>query len=761
MVRKTTLIYLLLGIGWIVVSDLLLGDWWGADPEKQKEILINIGKGILYVSVTSSLLFIYLSAQLRKREQKEEQFLHLFKDHPNPMLVCGKNGLLEAVNPAAAKLYGYSETELLTINYHELSNGSVLSETANGTIQQHKNKQGAHIAVRGYFKTTHFYGASSSWLIVLIDTTEEERIRSQNASLNKEVKLQESYLYSFIEAQSTFLIRIDVQGKFLFRNKAFLSLFGQSIGMQLPQYLPELLQTSEHKKLNTLLAKCTESPGKNYTILLQMSLAQTLNRTTEWEFLAIQDENGVITEIQGIGRDVTDKLQYLEQLSAYKEQLESILRTLNDVVWSIDADSMKIRYLNAASKQLYGRGPEEFYDNGSLWLQIVLTEDRERVLQHTEKVKLSGSGEIQYRIKRPDGSIRHIRDRSVLVNDEKGKPRTINGIATDITALVSSLEDVKKVNDQVKTLLETMTDAFFSLDENLRFNEVNTSFEKLLGKNRSELKGSSFESCFSESGLLIYVPLFDACLRSNQLQEKNVFDQHLHKWFSLSVYPVPGGLAVFISDQTDNHLLQEALVNEQRNLEGLINNTSDYIWSVDRNLRLITGNDAFKAHFKSLFGIEALPGEAILPENQPIPDTNDWQQRYNRALKGESFISVQSREFGHKTYYNEISFYPIRNANGAVSSIGCFGKDITDRKEKEMKIKEQNEQLREIAWIESHKLRAPLANMMAIIELLNLQPSDIEYRELREKLSYSCYELDSLIREVVNKSNALSYFAKK
>ncbi len=759
MAKKISFTYLFIGILWIVVSDLLLGDWATADAESQAEIITNISKGILYVTVTAALLYWYLRVQFRIRAEKESQFLHLFQDHPNPMLVCDENGQLEAVNPAAVNLYGMSEYQLLLQDYEKLSLGSTFNESANGQIQEHLHASGNRVAVRVHFKRTRFYG-HASYLIILNDIAEEQRIRSQNESLHKEVKLKESYLFSLVEAQSTYLIRIDLHGKFLFRNKAFLQLFGHSAGLQQPQYLPELLLKTEHKKLNALLAKCSESPGKNFAILLQLSLVETLNRVSDWEFVAITDENGRVTEFQGVGKDVTDKLQYLEQLSAYKEQLEGILRTLKDVVWSVDAVTFEIRYLNPAAKAFYGRSPEEFYANSNLWMQAIVAEDREKVMQHTEKVKRTGSGEIEYRIRRTDGSIRYLRDRSVLVKDEKGKPRTINGIATDITELVSSQRDVHRMNNQIQTILETMTDAFFTLDENQYFQAVNKSMEKLLGRNRQELIGQSFGQFFGETGSLIYGPVFEQTFTSKEGVKKELYDQHLNKWLALAVYPLSKGVAVFINDQTDNHQLQEALIREQRNLEGLINNTNDHIWSVDRELRLITFNNAFKERFKSIFGIEAKAGELVLYENQPQIYFNSWKKLYERALSGEAFVTIQSSEIDGKTYYSEISFYPIKDSHGAIGSIGCFGKDITDRTEKEMKIKEQNEQLLEIAWIESHRLRAPLANMLGLIELLNMQPpGDVEL-ELREKLNLSCLELDKIIHEIVHKANAVSYFSK-
>lgn len=84
--------------------------------------------------------------------------------------------------------------------------------------------------------------------------------------------------------------------------------------------------------------------------------------------------------------------------------------------------------------------------------------------------------------------------------------------------------------------------------------------------------------------------------------------------------------------------------------------------------------------------------------------------------------------------------------------------DITEISNHLKTVQLQNEQLKEIAWIQSHVVRAPLARMMSIMDLLKYQ--NIEESEKTELMKYlldSSMELDTIIKDITNKShNALS-----
>ncbi|MDJ0973497.1 MAG: response regulator [Planctomycetota bacterium] len=146
----------------------------------------------------------------------------------------------------------------------------------------------------------------------------------------------------------------------------------------------------------------------------------------------------------------------LERHSA-KRRLDSILTSLDDIVWSISARDGSRIYLNPAVERVLGRAPEEFYEKADLWYEIVHADDVERVRALADAVMETGAAEIEYRIIRPDGGVRWIRDRGHVVHDERGRALRLDGVARDVTDEVATKRRTEAFLGLGQRLLEAET----------------------------------------------------------------------------------------------------------------------------------------------------------------------------------------------------------------------------------------------------------------------------------------------------------------
>jgi signal transduction histidine kinase len=78
--------------------------------------------------------------------------------------------------------------------------------------------------------------------------------------------------------------------------------------------------------------------------------------------------------------------------------------------------------------------------------------------------------------------------------------------------------------------------------------------------------------------------------------------------------------------------------------------------------------------------------------------------------------------------------------------------DVTESKEKEQRLSRQNEQLMEIALINSHELRGPSASILGLIDLLEVSLSDVENQEIINYLKETALKLDGIIRHINTRS---------
>lgn len=224
----------------------------------------------------------------------------------------------------------------------------------------------------------------------------------------------------------------------------------------------------------------------------------------------------------------------------------------------------------------------------------------------------------------------------------------------------------------------------------------------------------------------------------------------LEVWGSMNVYPTKDGIAVYFVDITEQKKIQERIYNDGQNLRAIINNTRDLIWSVDRQSHIITGNQAFWERVKELTG-----------KSETEVSNADFEQErvrlffdsYERAFQGEAFSIVRQRESGGRQVYEELSFNPIRDQHDDVIGVNCFLRDITEPQEYLQRIEKQNKRLREIAWIQSHLVRAPVASILGLAQLCNLD--DSANAEIIPMLKKSAEELDKVIMNITELTDDL------
>ena len=137
---------------------------------------------------------------------------------------------------------------------------------------------------------------------------------------------------------------------------------------------------------------------------------------------------------------------------------------------------------------------------------------------------------------------------------------------------------------------------------------------------------------------------------------------------------------------------KEAYQHSQANLHALIENAKNSIWSVDRAYRILTINSHFKKEFSAAFGKDLEVGMKIT-ECVPPAMSKIWIDRYERALKGESFTVEDEFKTRERTISAEISFNPIRQ-DKQITGVSVFARDVTERRQTEEALRESEERFK-------------------------------------------------------------------
>ncbi|NLX09904.1 MAG: GAF domain-containing protein [Chloroflexi bacterium] len=179
----------------------------------------------------------------------------------------------------------------------------------------------------------------------------------------------------------------------------------------------------------------------------------------------------------------------------------------------------------------------------------------------------------------------------------------------------------------------------------------------------------------------------------------NVYSDEPHAFDSAEVdllVELADDLAFGISTlRTRAHREQaEAELRQSRaNLIALIDNTADHIWSVDRDLHLITMNSAYVRQIERLAGSTPAAGDSLLMRMPPNVLAT-WKPLYERALAGERFSIEKHYNFPDRPdAHSEIALNPIRAETGEVVGVAVFARNITHRKQAEIARQQLNERL--------------------------------------------------------------------
>jgi len=155
---------------------------------------------------------------------------------------------------------------------------------------------------------------------------------------------------------------------------------------------------------------------------------------------------------------------YRHQLRAAQAQLRSdpaakdteeiflqIISYIDQAVWVSDAESNQILYVSPVHERIWGRSLQELCGSHGSWIDTIHPDDRERVRKAALQDQTKGKYDEIYRILRPDGEIRWIRDRAFPIRNTQQKIYRIAGIAEDITSR-------KTANDQLEMRVRERTE---------------------------------------------------------------------------------------------------------------------------------------------------------------------------------------------------------------------------------------------------------------------------------------------------------------
>ncbi|MBE7173350.1 MAG: response regulator [Williamsia sp.] len=332
-------------------------------------------------------------------------------------------------------------------------------------------------------------------IILVLEPMMKKGLSNHNElqTAKNELLQEKNYLSSIIRSQTNYVIRINRSGHFTFANYQFQKTFGYTETELIGTGYYETIFPKDIPRCKKVAAACWQNPGKIFKLLIRKPIKGT-NETlwTEWEFLSLSNEAGEPYEIQGIGQDVSEKMQS-------QQVKEEAIQTLSYAMTYAKMGSLKIDFtrheitLSAEFSALLAR---EENAPGVLPLDdfmntYIVPEQQQMVSEQFSKAeehKDDTEYETQFncRIITEYGWMRYLLMKGKIVKDQY-----FFGIAQDVTSQKESEDALQNSEQKFRLLAEHAEDIISVHAYNGNIWYISPSVSKVLGYEVEEIIGRS------------------------------------------------------------------------------------------------------------------------------------------------------------------------------------------------------------------------------------------------------------------------------
>ncbi|HEV2381719.1 MAG TPA: PAS domain S-box protein [Terriglobia bacterium] len=168
--------------------------------------------------------------------------------------------------------------------------------------------------------------------------------------------------------------------------------------------------------------------------------------------------------VRCIGRDVTAGRKAEHALRESEELFRQLAENMRDIVWIVSLETEKVIFANPAFEEITGRTRECLYARSNS-VDIIHPDDRERAVAALFKQILEGSdADSEFRIVRPDQSIRWLRSRGFPIRNHQGRVYRVAGVTEDITDRKQAEEALRESEERYRLVAENSQDLIKLLD---------------------------------------------------------------------------------------------------------------------------------------------------------------------------------------------------------------------------------------------------------------------------------------------------------
>ncbi|MBF0564607.1 MAG: PAS domain S-box protein [Nitrospirae bacterium] len=688
-------------------------------------------------------------------------------------IISPEKGFLR-VNDEICRMMGYSREELMRMTWAQTthpddlqSNVTQVSRVLAGEIdgfsldKRYIRKDGTVVYATVWINCKRGDDGKVKYFIAMLhDITERKKLEYSLVVEIASRRETENRLNRLLEASFEGIV-IAEEGRIIDANKRYAEMFGyepgEMFGMSVFDLVAPQYREIAMKHVSARYEEPYEADGlkKDGTIIR----VEVCGKNMEYEGRKVR---------MSALRDITEKKAREEQLRQSEERFRMIAENITEVFWMADVAISKVFYVSPGYERIWGRPMSSVYENPRSFIDSIHEDDRQRALTTFEIEKIGQPFDHEYRIIRPDGTIRWIWERGFPVADKTGRVTRYAGVSTDITEKKRMNDELKESEQRFKALFDGVPDAIFLADPETGYIiDANLSASKLLDRPVSEIRGmhhtelhpketeqyskEAFREHADESRQKSQIhPIENYVVRSD--------GRHIPVEVNAQIIYIKGKriLQGVFRDITDRK-------NAEQEWEYTFNSMSDLIMIVDINQKFIKVNKAFASKMGKTQ--EEMVGLACYESVHGLSEPPPYCPQSKLLVDGKSYeYEIFEERLGG---YYLVSVTPLRDSDSDIVGSVIAAKDITKRKSLEEELQKSTQQsesmMRDMSMLLKEIHHRVKNNLQIISSLLSLQAdriSDANFQNIF-KDSQNRIKAMALVHEKLYRSSNLTEFDVK
>ena len=524
----------------------------------------------------------------------------------------------------------------------------------------------------------------------IIGLTVSARDITERKQAEEALRINEEKYRLLVENQSDLVVKVDLDGRFLYVSPSYCKTFGKTE----EELLGRNFMTLVHEDDRQMTAEAMENLyiPPHTAFMEQRAMTKDGWRWLAWQDTAIVDDEGNVIEIVGVGRDVTERKKAEIALKASEKKNQAILDAIRDIMFQIDRSHTFIRY-EGSTENLYA-SPDRFL--GKTIEEVLPPELAATTGAHVDKALETGELQVYHYNLQIKDEKRCFESRMVS-NDEN----SVLAIIRDVTERVESEAALRKSEEKFRAVFESLHDIYYQVDQAGRLTLISPSVRNY-GYEPEEMIGRPVTDYYTDPGdrdQLMQILSKEGIVEDYELQLKFKDDRVVNASITAKVIygqdGRPAGVQGVIRDITERKLAEDALKEREQRYSTLLQNLNGMVYRCknDRNWTMLYVSDGCYDltgyRPEDLLDNRSLSYNDLILSEYEDPLWETWQDHLKRHEEVE--VEYQIRTASGKLSWVWERGRGIFDNDGILLYLEGFITDITDRKRAEDALRKEKE----------------------------------------------------------------------